>query len=268
MSDTAFVGSIPDIYDDYLVPLIFEGYAEDLARRTALLGARDVLETAAGSGVVSRALARALAAEARITVTDLNPPMIHRARSRLADDARFAWQACDAQDLPFADGAFDAVVCQFGAMFFPDRVRGYAEALRVLRCGGAFFFNMWYRIETSPFADVVTQATSDAFPGNPTQFLARTPHGHGDTTQIRMDLAAAGFRHVRIETVTLESTAQSARDVAVAYCQGTPLRGEIEARDALRLEEITDAAEAAVAARWGAGPVTAPITAHVIGARP
>jgi SAM-dependent methyltransferase len=159
---------------------------------------------------------------------------------------------------------FDTVVCQFGVMFFPDRGAGYAEALRVLRPGGSFIFNVWDRLEANEFAQVVTDAAAAVFPDDPPNFLARTPHGHHDTGLIRDELDAAGFS--KSSTTTLEHTswAPSPRHPAIAYCQGTPLRNEIEARDASRLADVTDRASEAIAVRFGDGPVSAKIRAHVV----
>jgi SAM-dependent methyltransferase len=156
------------------------------------------------------------------------------------------------------------VVCQFGAMFFPDKVAGYKEALRVLKPGGHFMFNVWDRISENDFADVVTQALADVFPDDPPRFMARTPHGYHDVDQIRADLKAAGFTNVSVDPVDARSKAPSARDPAVAYCQGTPLRNEIEARDASRMEEATSKAAQALARRFGNGAVDGRIRAFVI----
>lgn len=265
-SDKVFAGSIPELYDSYLVPLIFASYAADLAGRVAALNPLSVLETAAGSGVVPRALAPALAPGARYVVTDLNQPMLDRAVSRQPQDSRIVWRQADALSLPFDDGSFDAVCCQFGAMFFPDRVRGYAEARRVLKHGGYFLFNVWDRIEENEFANVVTDIAAAVFPQDPPRFLARTPHGYHDTEVIREELRRAGFSQVAVETVAAQSRAASPRHPAIAYCQGTPLRNEIEARDAALLPEVTDRAAAAIAARYGSGPVSAKIQAHVVSA--
>jgi len=177
-----------------------------------------------------------------------------------------AWQQADALALPFGDRSFDAVACQFGAMFFPDKVQGYKEARRVLRPGGRFLFNVWDRIADNEFADLVTEVLAGLFPDDPPRFMARTPHGHHDVERIRQDLKAAGFAEVRVDAVDARSRAPSARHVAVAYCQGTPLRNEIEARDAKRLEEATDRAADAVAARFGSGAVDGRIRAIVVSA--
>lgn len=263
-NDTKFLGSIPDIYDDYLVPLIFDSYAEDLARRVVAQPVRDVLETAAGSGVVTRALAPLLPGEARYTVTDLNPPMLERAQARQGEDARIAWQAADALDLPFADASFDAVCCQFGVMFFPSRVQGYAEARRVLRPDGRFLFNVWDDIAENEFADLVTRVASTLLPGSPPHFLARTPHGHGHPDLIRTELHAAGFEHVDIERVTAKSTATDPSHPAIAYARGTPMYGELAPHGEKMVQRIVDAATEEIRARFGAGPVTAKIQGFVI----
>jgi ubiquinone/menaquinone biosynthesis C-methylase UbiE len=263
-TDKAFAGSVPENYDRYMVPLIFEPFAADLARRVVSLSPNAVLETATGTGVVTRALAPKLSASASYVATDLNQPMLDYAASRQVVDGRIKWRQADAQALPFENAAFDLVCCQFGAMFFPDRVSAYLEARRVLRPGGHFLFNVWDRIEENVFADDVTNALSKIFPNDPPRFLARTPHGYHDTVLIRRELENAGFSRVSIETRAEQSRASSPRIPAVAYCQGTPLRNEIEARDTGKLEAATDYAASAIAARHGNGEVAAKIQAHII----
>jgi ubiquinone/menaquinone biosynthesis C-methylase UbiE len=266
-ADKVFAGSIPEFYDTCMVPLIFEVYAADLARRVAATAPRRVLETAAGSGVVTRALAPLLASDAAYTVTDLNQPMLAWAMSRQGADDRIAWQQVDALALPFPDASFDAVCCQFGAMFFPDRVAGYREARRSLAPGGRFLFNVWDRIETNDFPYIVTEALGRLFPRDPPAFLARTPHGYHDVAAIDADLRAAGFEDIEIITLTETSRASSARAVAIAFCHGTVLRNEILARDPGGLETATEHAARALAAAHGEGPVSGPIQAHVVVAR-
>src|SRR5437879_8665851 len=223
-SDKAFTGSIPENYDRHMVPLIFESYAQDMAQRAAALAPKAVLETAAGSGVVTRALAATLSADARYVATDLNQSMLDYAATRQNADSRISWRQADAQALPFEDGAFDLVCCQFGMMFLPDRPSGYREARRVLKPGGSFLFNVWDRIEENIFADDVTTALATFFPDDPPRFMARTPHGYHDITLIRSDLAKAGFLDVTIETREAVSRAVSPLHAATAYCQRTPLR--------------------------------------------
>jgi SAM-dependent methyltransferase len=264
--DATFTGSIPDLYEAQLVPMLFEPYATDLARRVAERRPARVLETAAGTGVVTRALAKLLPEATEIVATDLNAPMLARAASALRQRP-VQWKQADASSLPFDDGGFDVVVCQFGAMFFPDKPRAFAEARRVLRPGGALVFNVWDRIEDNEFADVVTSALAKVFPADPPRFLARTPHGYADAARIAADLAAAGFASPsRIETIAARSRAASPRVPAMGFCHGTPLRNEIEARarPGAGLGEATAASEAALAARFGHGAVDGKSQAHVV----
>ncbi len=260
--DTAFTGSISEIYDTHLVPLLFEPYAEYLAARVAALAPKSVLETAAGSGVVTRALAPRIRSADRYVVTDLSAAMLEWASSEQSAQDNIEWRQADALALPFENDTFDAVCCQFGVMFFPDRVAGYAEARQVLKPGGRFVFNTWDRLEANVFAKLVQDAASASFPADPPLFLARTPHGYHDAELVRRELSEAGFADVSVATVPETSGAPSARDAAVAYCQGTPLREQIEERDATALEAVTERA-AAIAARYGDGAVAGAIQAHV-----
>jgi ubiquinone/menaquinone biosynthesis C-methylase UbiE len=263
-SDKLFAGSIPEIYDRFMVPLIFESYARDLAERMAKVEPRDVLETAAGTGVLTRAMLAKFAHQARIVATDLNQPMLDRAAARERGEGRITWRQADALALPFEDQSFDAVACQFGVMFFPDKVSGYRQARRVLKPGGRFIFNVWDQILDNEFADVVTETLATVFPQDPPRFMARTPHGYHDVAKIREELTTAGFASISIETRGDVSRAPSPRDPAIAYCQGTPLRNEIEARDPSGLEAATQACAQALARRFGGGPVEGRIQAHVI----
>jgi hypothetical protein len=149
-------------------------------------------------------------------------------------------------------------------MFFPDKLQGFRETLRVLRPGGHFFFNVWDRISENEFADVVTEELAMLFPNDPPRFMARTPHGYHGVEQIRQELKAAGFGNVSSESIDRKSKASSPRDVAIAYCQGTPLRNEIVTRDASRLEEATQRAAEALAHRFGSGAIEGRIRALVI----
>jgi SAM-dependent methyltransferase len=185
-------------------------------------------------------------------------------RESTRPEGRIAWERADALALPFEDGRFDAVVCQFGVMFFPNKVEAYQETRRVLKPGGRFVFNVWDRIETSEFADVVSAAVASGFPDDPPDFLPRVPHGYHDTDQVVDELGAAAFSHVVVESIELPTRANSPRDPAIGFCQGTPLRMEIEARDPRRLDEVTETATAALSARFGNGHVVGRARAHVI----
>lgn len=263
-TDKVFAGSIPKLYDMYLVPLIFEPYAADLAKRLSSRSVSRVLEIAAGTGVVTRALASALPESVSIVATDLNQAMLDQA-SAVGTKRPVEWRQADAMQLPFRDGTFDAVVCQFGVMFFPERSKAFAEARRMLGPGGVFIFNTWDRITENEFADSVTTALESVFAEDPPRFLACTPHAYHDTRIIERDLASGGFAAPpRIDTVAARSRATSPRIPAMAYCQGTPLRNEIEARDASRLGEATDIAAKAIGRRFGQGAVDGKIQAHIV----
>ncbi|HEV2816341.1 MAG TPA: methyltransferase domain-containing protein [Allosphingosinicella sp.] len=259
-TDALFAGSIPALYHDLLGPLLFEPYAWDLAGRTAALQPARILETAAGTGIVTGALMRE-ASQAEIVATDLNQAMLDVAAKRLVS-WRVQFQQADAQALPFADSSFDAVVCQFGAMFFPDRVAAFAEARRVLKPGGRLLFNVWDRIERNPVTAAVAGAVAALFPDDPPGFFERVPFGYHDTARIEADLRAAGFADIAAETVEKTSLV-AARDAATGLCQGTPLRAEIEARAPAGLQAATDAAAAALVRFDGS---EAPMSAHVFSA--
>jgi SAM-dependent methyltransferase len=262
--DKAFTGSIAELYETYLVPLLFEPYAADLAARLASRPLGRVLEIAAGTGVATRAMVTALPEAVSIVATDLNQAMLDKAAAR-GTTRPVEWRQADAMALPFAGGTFDAVVCQFGAMFFPEKGRAYAEVRRVLRPRGLFVFNVWDRIQENEFADIVTTALAALFPEDPPRFLARTPHGYHDRETIKRDLAAGGFTgSPAVTTLAARSRAVSCEHPAVAYCQGTPLRNEIEARDASRLTEATALAAEAIAHRFGHVTVDGKIQAHVV----
>lgn len=262
--DHRFTDSISEIYERDLVPMLFAPYATVVAEQLRARNPTRLLEIAAGTGALTRALAESLPASCTIVATDLNPAMITRASS-VGTARAVEWRQADALSLPFEDASFDAVVCQFGVMFFPDKVRGFAEARRVLRPGGVYMFSTWDTLETNEFAHVVTEAVAALFPEDPPRFVGRTPHGYHDCMQVERHLRAAGFdAPLRVETLEVRSRADSPRVPAVAFCQGTPLRNEIEQRDPTRLDEATDAATRALAARFGPHALDGLMRAHLI----
>ncbi len=266
-SEIRFTGSIPQLYERHLVPLIFDPYAADLAQRAQALAPSRVLEVAAGTGAVTRHLARLLPPGCPIVATDLNEAMIAQASQR-GTERPVDWRVADAMHLPFDDQSFDLVACQFGAMFFPDRGGGFAQARRVLRPGGHFLFNVWDRLESNEFAEVLCQVLARLFPDDPPRFLERVPHGYNDPRQIREDVARGGFTEApAIEALAFRSRAPSAHEAATAYCQGTPVRSEIEARDPHGLERATEAVAEALRERFGDGPIEGRIQALVVSVR-
>lgn len=263
-SDRVFAGDVPALYDELLVPMIFQPYAGGLAARLAGRTSGSVLEVAAGTGVLTRELAAALPPSVALVASDLNQDMIDRG-AHVGTARPVRWDRADALAMPYGDESFDAVVAQFGAMFFPDKARAFAEVHRVLRPGGEFIFSVWDRIETSEFAHTVTEALGELFPANPPAFLRRTPHGYSDPALIRGHLAEAGFgAAIRVELITELSRAATAGDVALAYCQGTPLRDEIERQAPGRLAEATAAAARAVEARFGSTGVVGQMSAWIV----
>jgi ubiquinone/menaquinone biosynthesis C-methylase UbiE len=261
-TDTVFAGSIPAMYDRYMVPLLFRPFAQVAAERAKQLAPRRILETAAGTGVLTEALHQVLP-EADITATDLNPPMLEQAARRV-EAANVRFQHADALDLPFADASFDLVICQFGVMFFPDKVKGNSEARRVLRDGGHYLLVIWHSVEHNLATKFAGAAVADLFDDNSGAFYERLPFRYHDHQQIEADLSAAGFAEIAFETVELRSRAASARDAAIALTQGTPMRSEIEKRGPGALQRATDAATQALRRFEGPDGFDAPTAAHLV----
>src|SRR5262249_47920973 len=134
----------------------------------------------------------------------------------------------------------------------------------VLKSGGRFLFNVWDEVSTTPVMAAVVDGLAELYPGHESWFLARTPCGYHDPTAIRADVSQAGFGEIRIETVKLRGRYVSPLDVAIGFCQGSPQRTEIEARDPGGLERATRAASEAVARRCGTVPGDTPLQALVI----
>jgi len=258
-NDSAFAGSIPGLYDRFLGPLLFEPYAKLAADRARALRPRRILETAAGTGIVTEALHQALP-DAEIVATDLNQAMLEVAAGRIGSD-EVVLQVADAQELPFSDGEFDLVVCQFGVMFYPDRVRGNAEARRVLREGGHYLLLVWDTLAKNPVSNTIHGIVGDLFPDDPPQFLARTPYGYADRSAIERDLRAAGFSSIEIETVAAAGTMVSGHDAVQGLVAGSPLRGEIEERDPAGVDRVVE--KVSVEIGDGSGLDTS-LSAHIV----
>ncbi len=249
---------MPQIYDLRLGPAVFAPYGADLARRAAALAPRRVLELAAGTGIVTTSLVVALPS-AEIVATDLNPPMVDYAASKVPGPR---WEVADAQDLRYAEASFDLVVCQFGVMFLFNRVDAYSGVLRVLRPGGSFLFNVWDTLDTHVVEATVIDAMVTLFPQDPPDFLRRVPHGYADVDGIRNDVEAAGLEVVEVERVKLTGHAASATALAEGYCLGTPLHFELVERG--DPADVVAPLTAALTERFGEGPVEVAMSAHVI----
>lgn len=257
-ADAQWHGSMPEVYDRCLGPVVFAPYAVELARRAAQLHPARVLELAAGSGVATATLVDALP-DASVTATDLNPAMVAWGAARVpAAD----WKQADAQALPFPDGAFDLVVSQFGVMFFPDRVAAHVEARRVLRPGGTSLFAVWDVVEGSTLTVAMVAALADVLPDDPPGFFARAPHSYADPAVIEADLVASGLVVDAVERVVLPTRAPSAASLVEGFALGTPLRSELQERG--ELGELVPALSAAMTARLGEGEVVGELAAWVV----
>ena len=264
---SAFVGSIPRTYHEYLGPLLFHDYARDLAGRLRLNPGARVLELACGTGIVTREIARALPEGARLTATDLNEAMLDVARETVGADERVAFRQADACKLPFADSAFDAIACQYGVMFFPNKAKAMREARRVLAPGGGYVFNVWDSLEHNPIPGLVHETLAGMFPGNPPAFLNAAPYGYFDRDGIEKTLRDAGFGEVHAEYVEFPSKAPSAADAARGFLEGTPLLLELRDRGVTDPAPVRAAVAAALAARFGDHPCQAAMRAIVFEAR-
>jgi ubiquinone/menaquinone biosynthesis C-methylase UbiE len=264
-TDAAFTGSIPQLYDRYLRPILFEPYAEDLARRAAVLKPRRILEIAAGTGVVTEAVLKSLP-EAEIVATDLNQAMLDVAEGRLGA-RRASFRQMDAQALDFADGAFDLILCQFGVMFFPDRIGAYREARRALEDRGTFLFNVWGSLEENAISRVIAETVALTLGGETPSFVERVPFGYHDRERVEADLRAAGFTRIDCATVDRRSRFADPHDAAMGLCLGSPLRAEIEARAPGRMDGVIEAVAEALARYVTAEGLDAPMRAHVFTAR-
>jgi ubiquinone/menaquinone biosynthesis C-methylase UbiE len=264
-ASSVFTGSIPENYDRYLGPLIFEDYAVDLAGRTAALRPASVLETAAGTGIVSRRLRERLDPQARLAVTDLSPEMLAHARRKLDAASGVEFQPADATALPFPDAAFDALVCQFGVMFFPDKLRGLREAARVLRPGGALLFNVWDSLEHNDLVRTLVAEVSELLGGAPAFFSV--PYGWHALDPIKALLEAAGFQQIEISVVPRPCQCNAASDVATGFMTGTPFSLELARRSALASAEAIARVSRGIARVHGDPPVGAKMQAIVVTAR-
>jgi SAM-dependent methyltransferase len=249
MSEKHFSGAVPQFYDRYLQPIMSAPYGEEIVERAAALAPAAILETACGTGSVTIPLAKALP-NAQIIATDISEDMIAYAKTK-AEAAAIAWSQADACDLPFAPHSFDLVLAEFGAMFYPDKVKAFAEAKRVLRPQGSFLFSVWEDLSKNELPRLVLETVAAMFPDDPPTYTRRLPFGYGDRDRLERDLRAGGFATIAIEASRKMLKVAKARDVAIGFCQGGGLRGEIEGRDPDAVPRATDLVEAAVKQRFG-----------------
>lgn len=260
-NETRFVGSIPELYDRHLGPVLFEPYARDLAQRLPP-GTRRVVELAAGTGRLTRHVLAGLAPEAELIATDLNEPMIDIGRQRTGDDPRLSWQTADMQALPFQEASRDAVVCQFGLMFAADKSLALREMRRVLAPGGILLLNTWDDIAKNPASSVLHQLAFALSPDNPPVFML-TPFSMPQPHELERLATEAGLRGIRIDTVAATAEAESAAHVAVGMVRGNPLYNQLIERG-VNVPEFEAALVAELVRRFGDNPCTSPLSAHVL----
>lgn len=258
-----FSGSIPAAYDRYLGPLLFQPYAEDLAARLQVEENASVLELACGTGILTRVLRTHLPSTVKLIATDLNEPMFRHAADKFGEGEAVQWLQADACSLPFADRMFDAVVCQFGIMFVPDKALAAREARRVLKPGGLFLFNVWDALEHNDVGRIAQETITSYFDKDPPTFY-QVPFGYHDQDEIKRVLESAGFRDVRIEVVSKMAEVTSAQDVATGLVQGNPVSSAITERDPSLLPVITNAVADAITRRFGETNIRAPMRAIVV----
>jgi ubiquinone/menaquinone biosynthesis C-methylase UbiE len=264
-SSSVFAGSVPEFYDHHLGPVLFEPYAADLARRVADRAGDAVLETACGTGILTRQLRARLPPAVRLVATDLNQPMIDHARAMPGSTEQIEWQRADCAALPFPPASFSALVCQFGLMFVPEKPAAFREARRVLADGGLLAFNVRDSLAHNPYARVVQEAVAGFFPDDPPRFFD-VPYGFHDVGAWRDLLTAHGFAEQAIEPVTLEARSTTAEQLAVGFVRGTPLSNAIQERGGA-FDRIVEAAAAALARLGGEAPFRSTMRAIVITAR-
>ena len=261
-----FAGTIPAAYDRFLGPVLFQTYAEDLAGRLKLDTKAAVLELACGTGILTRILRDRLPATTRLVATDLNEPMIQNAAQKFREDEAVEWRQADASSLLFDDQSFDAVVCQFGLMFVPDKALAASEAHRVLKPGGVLLFNVWDSFEQNPLGRIAHETIGSFFEKDPPTFY-QVPFGYHDHAEIERLLGSAGFSDVRIDVVSKVSVVTRAEDAAAGLIHGNPVSVAIAERGVSLLPVIETALADALAKHFGGSTFRAPMRAIVVQAR-
>ncbi len=263
-SPTAFTGSVPTNYHTHLGPLLFEPYAKDLAARLARASPTRILELACGTGISTRAILAASLPSATLSATDLNSAMLEIAKGVIATDRRATFNAVDACSLPYADASFDAIGCQFGVMFFADKVRAMREARRVLAPSGRYTFSVWDSLADNPIPRTVHETLATLFPTNPPPFIAQTPYGWSDPAEIERVVRTGGFTRIEIEPMTFESIAPSADDAARGWVEGTPVFAALQERGVTDFTPIRAAVALALRERFGNTPCRSTMRALVV----
>jgi SAM-dependent methyltransferase len=261
-----FAGGIPANYDSALGPHLFADYAADLARRAAADTPSRVLEIAAGTGIVTRMLRDALPDSSYLVASDLNPPMLEIAQRKFSADEKVEFKSVDASALPFDDGAFDALVCQFGVMFFPDKDKSYHEVYRVLASGGHYHFNVWDSFDFNPFARISHETVGRFFRADAPSFFT-VPFGYHRIDTIKASLIGAGFEDISMQVRKIDAAIPKAQRLAEGLVLGNPIIEEICTRGTTDPAEIVAALTAGLHHAFGEDPGRMPLQALIFSAR-
>ncbi len=260
-----FVGSIPDFYERGMGPVIFADFSADMAQRVKALDPKLVVETAAGTGILTRAMRDVLPGRTKIIATDLNPPMLEVAKRKFARGEPVVLQPADAVNLPFDDECCDLLVCQFGLMFFPDKEQSFRTAYRVLEDGGHYLVSVWDSHAFNPFGEVIHRVAGSFFPDDPPQFYA-VPFSYGAIDPIKAGLMAAGFSSVDVSVKRIEKTVADPELFARGTVFGNPMFDQIRGRGG-DPEAVAQAILAELKAQFGTEPMVLQLQEIVFTAR-
>lgn len=217
-----FSGEIPANYDHYLGPMLFEPFAVDMVGRLSHDHLKNVLELACGTGRLTRHVAAMIPDEGSLVATDLNAEMIKVAKSKVYSE-KVVWQVADAQQLPFKDEVFDHVVCQFGVMFFEDKLKAFREVYRVLQRKGRFIFNTWDSLDRNLHSHVVQRVLKEVMQDEAPDFMETGPFSMYKEAEITRLVEEAGFSHVQIEPVHKKAFYENDEQIIRGFLYGSPL---------------------------------------------
>jgi ubiquinone/menaquinone biosynthesis C-methylase UbiE len=262
---TAFAGSVPANYDQYLGPVLFEPYAIDLVSRINKASYKNVLELACGTGRVTKHLVSSLPAQGSLIATDLNKDMLNVAKN-IIPGTHVKWMVVDAQELPFDENTFDHIICQFGVMFFPDKKKGFDEAYRVLQTNGRFLFNVWDSLEMNPRSAIIKQIMQEIMGDEAPDFLSKGPYSYYDKDIIEASLESAGFKNIKLEVVQKTAYYAFAEDLIKGFVDGSPLSAYLVQQSPSLQQKIKDRLKQVIVAEFGETRIISPMQAIVCSA--
>lgn len=257
-----FNGSVPEVYETVLGNFIFEPFAVDIVNRISNKNAFNVLELAAGTGRVTKHLIHAFSPNAKIVASDISLPMMEKAKL-VVSSQNLTWQQVDIADIPFSEGSFDVIVCQFGVMFLQDKLRAFSEIRRVLKLGGQLLFSTWACIEENPIWKISNQVATKFFGPAPAAIQKSGPFSICNAVDAEAQLHDAGFIHTKVEKQRITSSISSASLAAKGFIHGLPLKDIIIKQNPEILSQIQEEMENSFADHFGNNPLTASFTAFV-----